>query len=55
MIWSDAAGIHPDDIPEHRKLFPDIPVRPDGAIGFTSHHQRKKYLKAIGMFDRDGY
>ena len=54
-VLSDTLGISPSQIPEHKRLFPDVDVLPDGRIRFENHHQRKKYLKATGFVDRDGY
>ena len=54
-IYSDAAGVHPDQVPEHRRRFPDVPITDDGRVIFESHSKRKKHLKRVGLFDRDGY
>lgn len=46
---SDSLAIHPDDIPEHRKLFPHIEVEPDGRPAFTSVRQQEKYANRCGF------
>ena len=47
-IVSHSLGIHPEQIPEHNKLFPDIKVREDGCPLFYNYQQHDKYLKKIG-------
>ncbi len=54
-ILSDAAGVMPSQVAEHRRLFPDVPITNDGRIVFTSHNQRRRVLKRLGMVDRDGF
>jgi hypothetical protein len=54
-VYSDAAGVAPDQVPEHRRRFPDIPITDDGRVIFTSHNQRKRALKQLGFVDRDSY
>lgn len=48
---SDSLAIHPDDIPEHRRLFPNIDVLPDGRPKFTSTKQQEQYANKCG-FDK---
>ena len=48
-FWSDSLAINPDQIPEHRRLFPDIPVDSGGRPGFTSHKQRERYIEVCGF------
>lgn len=48
---SDSLAIHPEQIPEHRKLFPDIEVLPDGRPRFTSAKRQEKYANRCG-FDK---
>lgn len=45
---SDSLAISPDQIPEHRKIFPDIEVLPDGRPTFRDTNQHSKYLAKIG-------
>jgi len=40
---SESLAIHPDQIPEHRKLFPNIDIVPDGRLHFTSVRQQERY------------
>jgi hypothetical protein len=40
--------MHPDQIPEHKKRFPNIEVTPDGCPVFNNVKEHKDYLKAIG-------
>jgi len=46
---SDSLAIHPDLIPEHRKLFPSVEVKPDGRPVFTSVRQQEKYANRCGF------
>jgi len=47
-IVSNALAISPSQITEHRRLFPDIQVTPEGQPVFTSYRQHDAYLKKIG-------
>lgn len=56
---SDAAGVCPTQIDEVQRHSMKIGVptqfnRKTGAAIFRTRRHRKKYLEAIGMFDRDG-
>jgi putative FmdB family regulatory protein len=48
-IHSDSLAIHPDQVAEHRRLYPDVPL--DGACRpvFTSVKQRERYLEGRGI------
>ena len=46
---SDSLAIHPDQIPEHRKKFPDVDILSDGRLKFTSVKQQEKYCKKTGF------
>ena len=48
---SDSLAFHPDDIPDHRRMFPGIEVTPDGRPMFTSPKQQERYANACG-FDK---
>jgi hypothetical protein len=50
---SDSLAIHPDLIPEHRKLFPNIEVKPDGRPAFTSVRQQEKYANRCGFTKKE--
>jgi hypothetical protein len=54
-VYSESAGVHPSQVNEARKANPDHEYTDDGRMVFRSHSQRKRVLKQIGMFDRDGY
>lgn len=59
-MWSDAAGINPDQIPEavaadRAAGFHGIEYHPDtGAVKFPDRSTRKRYCEAIGLYDRNG-
>ncbi|MCC7147131.1 MAG: hypothetical protein IT443_11855 [Phycisphaeraceae bacterium] len=54
-ILSDAMGCAPDQVAEHRRVYPDIPITDDGRVILTSHNQRKKVMRQLGMRDRAAY
>lgn len=58
-VLSDAAGCHPDQIPEFRQFLSEKGVEanytPDGRLVMESHDHRKRCLKALGMVDRNSY
>lgn len=54
-VLSDAMGCHPDQVKQHRKLFPDIPITNDGRIVVTSHSEHRRIMKRLGFHDRAGY
>ncbi len=47
---SDSLAMHPEQVPEHRKKFPDIEVLPDGRPVLRDTSQHNKYLKRIGWY-----
>lgn len=50
---SDSLGFHPDDIPEHRKLYPGIEVTAEGQPQFTSPKQQEQYAeKSAGCYKK---
>ena len=50
---SDSLAIHPDDIPEHHKLYPNIEVTSEGQPQFTSVKQQEKYAeKSAGCYKK---
>jgi hypothetical protein len=57
-MLSDAAGVHPDQIPEARaelqKQGVDANFAPDGRIEFRSKGHRKVVCEAMGLYDRNG-
>ena len=48
-IVSDSLAIHPDQIAEHKKLFPDIKVQGDGRIVFDKYSTHNTYLEKRGL------
>ena len=54
-VLSDACGVQPEQVAEHRRIHPNIPIMDDGRIVMRSHAERKRILKQIGFVDRDGY
>ena len=47
--WSDSLAINPEQIAEHKRLFPDIPVDSDGRPGFDNYKQHDNYLEKTGF------
>lgn len=54
-VLSDAMGVHPNQVQEHRRAFPDIPITDDGRVVCSSHANKKRHMKALGFIDLDGY
>lgn len=46
---SDSLAFHPDDIGEHRRLFPGVDVTSEGQPIFTSVRQQEKYAEKSGF------
>lgn len=46
---SESLAINPNQIEEHRRLFPDVKVREDGVLEFTSFKSHDKYLEQTGF------
>ena len=51
-IASDSLAINPEQIPEHRKKFPDVNVLPDGRPVFDNYKQHDDYLKKTGFIKK---
>lgn len=50
---SDSLAFHPDDIPEHRRMYPDIEVTAEGQPMFTSPKQQDRYAeKSAGCYKK---
>lgn len=47
---SNSLAIHPDQTAEHKQIYPDVGVLPDGRIQFDSPKIHDNYLKKRGMF-----
>lgn len=54
-VYSNALGINPAQIPDALKRFPHHEYAPDGRMILRSHAQRKRVMKELGFFDKDGY
>jgi hypothetical protein len=58
-ILSDAAGVHPDQIPDAMQEAKNRGVRVeytrDGRAIFDTPGDRKRYLKAMGLRDRSSF
>lgn len=48
-IHSDALGMQPDDVAEHRERFPDIEIDSENRPILTNMRQHDKYMEAIGV------
>ncbi|GAH08477.1 unnamed protein product [marine sediment metagenome] len=48
-LVSDSLAIHPSQITEHKKVFPDVEVTPEGQPVFTNYKQHQKYLDKAGF------
>ena len=51
-FWSQSLAINPDQAVEHRRLFPNVKIAPDGQLGFDSNKQRSGYCEATGFTKR---
>lgn len=54
-LYSEAAGVHPDQIAECRARFPHHEFAPDGRMIFRSPQHQRRCLKDIGFRDKDAY
>ncbi len=48
-IHSDSLAIHPSQVGEHHRLYPDVPLDSACRPVLTSVKQREKYLEARGV------
>jgi len=48
-IISDSLAVSPDQIEEHRRLFPDIKMHDDGRPEFDNFTKHEAYLKKTGF------
>ena len=48
-FWSQSLAISPEQATEHRRLFPNVEIAPDGQLGFHSHKERERYCEACGF------
>jgi putative FmdB family regulatory protein len=54
-MLSDALGVHPDQIPEARRRFPDHRFHPDGRMVIGSAGERKRVMRDLGFHDLNSY
>ena len=54
-VLSDAMGVSPGQVQEHRRRFPDIPITDDGRVICESHNKRKRILKELDFVDKDSF
>ena len=54
-VLSDAMGVHPSQVPQHRRMHPDIPITDDGRVICRSHAERNRIMKKLEFHDKDGY
>lgn len=50
-FWSQSLAINPEQTEEHRRLFPDVRIAPDGQLGFDSVKLHSDYCDQTG-FDK---
>ena len=48
-IVSDSLAMNPDQIPEHRRLFPDVQVTSEGQPVFDNFESHEKYLEKCNI------
>ncbi len=48
-LHSDALGMQPDDVAEHREMFPDVEIDSENRPVFTNANQHEKYMKKVGI------
>jgi len=48
-IVSDSLAMNPNQIPEHRKLFPDVQVTSEGQPVFDNFSDHEKYLQKCNI------
>ena len=53
--YSDAMGVHPEQVAEHRKVHPEITLTDDGRVVTHSLAEQRRVAKKIGMVDHNSY
>ncbi len=48
-LVSDSLAVNPEQIPEHKRHFPDVEITPAGQPVFTNYKQHNNYLKKTGF------
>ncbi len=54
-IMMDSCAIRPEEVPIHRKMFPDVEITDRGTPIIRSLKQKRSYLKRIGWVDKNSY
>lgn len=54
-ILSDSLGVMPNQVADHRRRYPDIPMLDDGRVVIRSHAEGKRIRKTLGFYDKNGY
>jgi hypothetical protein len=49
---SDSLAIHPDQAAEHREMFPEVGVLPDGRLEFDSIRVQERYAEKCGFYKK---
>lgn len=52
-ILSESLGVHPDQIPAMKRMYPHHNYTPDGRMVLSSHSERNKVLKELGFYDKN--
>jgi putative FmdB family regulatory protein len=53
-IVSDSMAMNPEQIPEHRRLFPNIQVTPEGQPVFDNYTDHENYLNKCNIVKGSG-
>ena len=48
-LHSDALAIHPSQVEEHKRMYPDVPVDKECRPVFSNYKQHDKYLEKRGI------
>lgn len=52
-IISDSLAIHPDQIAEHRKAFPDVRLTSEGQPILENYKQHENYMNRRGVYKKE--
>lgn len=52
-IYSEAMGVHPDQVQEHRRAHPNIEMTNTGEVVIRSHAEHKRVMKELGFYNKD--
>lgn len=53
-IHSDALAIHPSQVEEHQRLYPDVPLDSECRPILSNYKQHEKYMEGRGVYKRPG-